>query len=78
MMPFSSDLKHNESVFSLIVSDLAGICHRGHLFATGHKSIKGSGVGDIFSLFMLLDIFSSKPLGTNFAYLLLNYFPKQI
>ena len=73
-MPFSSDLKHNEGVCSLIASDLAGVCHRGHLFAMGHKSIEGSGVGDIFSLFMLLDIFSSKPLRTNFAY----YFPKQI
>lgn len=42
------------------------------------KSIEGSDVGNIFCLFMLLDIFSTKLLGTNFAYLLLNYFPKQI
>lgn len=69
MMPFSSDLKHNEGGFSHFAPDLVGVCHRGHLVATGHKSSEGSGIGDIFSLFMLLDIFSSQPLGTNFAYL---------
>lgn len=76
-MSFPSDLKHNEGLFSLIASDLAGVCHRGHL-PLDKKSIEGSGVGNIFCLFMLLDIFSTKLLGTNFAYLLLNYFPKQI
>lgn len=78
MTPFSSDLKHNKGVFSLAVSDLAGVCHRGHLFATAHKSYEGFCVGDIFSLFVLLEIFSFNPLGTDFAYLLLNYFPRQI
>lgn len=52
-MPFSSDLKHNKGIFSLIFSDLAGLYHRGHLFAIVYKSIEGSGLGDVFSFFML-------------------------
>jgi len=40
MLHVPSDLKCEKDVFSCVVADVVRVCHRTHLFATGHKDVK--------------------------------------
>lgn len=78
MTPFSSVMKHNNGEFSLIVSDFLGFATEDMYLPLHNKALKDF-VLMIYLVFLCCWKFSRiKSLGRGFAYLLLNYFPKQI
>lgn len=78
MTPFSSDVKHNNGVFSPAVSDFLGFATEDIYLPLHIKALKDF-VLVIYLVFLCCRKFSCiKSLGTDFVYLLFNYFPKQV